>query len=184
MENLLLQRYAELSEQSQEAQRVASQSAIEGIKLYKLYKTRPAESLIDEFLRKLEQMDVERSDIMQPFAALSSIVENLFRHKGIRITDRINIGEAAGAINSGSLSAGEKQMLSFIAYNAFHSNSIIFIDEPELSLHVDWQRQLFPILIRQNPSNQFIIATHSPFIYAKYEEKEIMLSNNRGEYEK
>jgi predicted ATP-dependent endonuclease of OLD family len=73
------------------------------------------------------------------------------------------------------LSAGEKQMLSFICYNAFKRNSIAFIDEPELSLHVDWQRQLFPTLLNQNSDNQFIVATHSPFIYAKYPDKEICI---------
>lgn len=178
--SLLLQRYAELSERSQEAQRTASQSAVEEIKIYKRNKTVLAEFLIDEVLRKIERMDDERSAIMQPFAAINTIAKKLFRYKGIKITDRMNIGEAVGAIDSEALSAGEKQMLSFIAYNAFNSDSIIFIDEPKLSLHVDWQRQLFPILLNQGTSNQFIIATHSPFIYAKYEEKEIMLSSTRG----
>lgn len=87
------------------------------------------------------------------------------------------------------LSAGEKQMLSFICYNAFYNNTIFFIDEPELSLHVDWQRRLFLTLNQQNPSNQFIITTHSPFIYSKYPEKEVCVdikkdkgnSDNLGE---
>ena len=39
---------------------------------------------------------------------------------------------------------GEKQMLSFLCYNAFANQTCIFIDEPEISLHVDWQRILFP----------------------------------------
>ena len=56
-------------------------------------------------------------------------------------------------------------------------DSVIFIDEPELSLHADWQRQLFPILARQQSSNQFIVATHSPFIYSKYPDKEIELAD-------
>ena len=72
-------------------------------------------------------------------------------------------------------------MLSFICYNAFYINSVIFIDEPELSLHVDWQRQLFSILQNQRTSNQFIVATHSPFIYSKYPDKEILLSTDRGD---
>ena len=50
-----------------------------------------------------------------------------------------------------------------------------------LSLHVDWQRQLFSILQNQRTSNQFIVATHSPFIYSKYPDKEILLSTDRGD---
>ena len=51
------------------------------------------------------------------------------------------------------------------------------IDEPELSLHIDWQRALLPALLEQGTSNQLILATHSPFIYANYPEKEILLSS-------
>ena len=62
-------------------------------------------------------------------------------------------------------------------------NAIFIIDEPELSLHVDWQRQLFPTLLKQGTSNQFIVATHSPFIYSKYPDKELMLSSDKGNNE-
>jgi predicted ATPase len=97
------------------------------------------------------------------------------------LNSRISFGDAANAVTSEALSAGEKQMLSFICYNAFYRDSIIFIDEPELSLHVDWQRQLFPILQDQGTSNQFVVATHSPFIYSKYPDKEISLNIDRGD---
>ena len=59
--------------------------------------------------------------------------------------------------------------------------SVIFIDEPELSLHVDWQRLLFPKLLSQSTNNQFIVATHSPFIYSKYPDKELLLDADRGD---
>jgi predicted ATP-dependent endonuclease of OLD family len=72
-------------------------------------------------------------------------------------------------------------MLSFICYNAFNDDCIVLIEEPELSLHVDWQRQLFPTLMSQKTSNQFIVATHSPFIYSKYPDKEIIIDPDRGE---
>lgn len=80
------------------------------------------------------------------------------------------------------LSSGEKQILNLVAYNSFFDNTIFFIDEPEISLHADWQRILFRILMKQNPTNQFIISTHSPFIYSKYPDKEICIDpqSDRG----
>lgn len=83
------------------------------------------------------------------------------------------------------LSAGEKQILMFISYNALYDNAIFFIDEPEISLHADWQRILFRILMKQNPTNQFIITTQSPFIYSKYSKNEICIDPNldRGDFE-
>jgi predicted ATPase len=104
----------------------------------------------------------------------------VFQYKGIRLADPVTLGEAREAIASDVLSSGEKQMLNFLCYNAFTTNSSIFIDEPEISLHVDWQRILFPILIKQSTGNQFIVATHSPFIYSKYSDKELLLSSDRG----
>lgn len=71
-------------------------------------------------------------------------------------------------------------MLSFLCYNAFSEETVVFIDEPELSLHVDWQRLLFPTLLKQGQKNQFFVATHSPFIYSKYPDKEFMLDDYRG----
>lgn len=83
------------------------------------------------------------------------------------------------------LSAGEKQILTLISYNSFIDNTIFFIDEPEISLHADWQRILFRILMKQNPTNQFIITTQSPFIYSKYPKNEICVdpTSDRGDSE-
>ncbi|HFF5060844.1 TPA: AAA family ATPase, partial [Acinetobacter baumannii] len=79
-----------------------------------------------------------------------------------------------------NLSAGEKQILTFIAYNIFNNNTIFFIDEPELSLHVDWQSKIFSLLKEQNPTNQFIISTHSPFIYSLFPDKELVINDDKG----
>ncbi|KOR09775.1 hypothetical protein ABW55_16105, partial [Acinetobacter sp. C15] len=83
------------------------------------------------------------------------------------------------------LSAGEKQILTLISYNSFIDNTIFFIDEPEISLHADWQRILFRILMKQNPTNQFIITTQSPFIYSKYPKNEVCVdpTSDRGDCE-
>ena len=118
---------------------------------------------------------------LQPFMALGQLIVEVFHHKGIRIGPDLILGDAEGSISSDVLSAGEKQMLSFVAYNTFSMNHVIFIDEPEISLHVDWQRILFSILEAQGTNNQFIVATHSPFIYSKYTDKEIVLNSDRGE---
>jgi len=126
------------------------------------------------------QFEMRREKTFAPFGVLLNLVENMLSHKGVRLTDTLIAGDAAKAIDSTKLSAGEKQMLSFLCYNAFASQSKIFIDEPELSLHVDWQRQLVRTLVAQQQENQFFIATHSPFIYSQYADKELVISPDRG----
>ncbi|MCY3898767.1 MAG: AAA family ATPase [Caldilineaceae bacterium] len=149
-------------------------------------------------LKEIQQLADERDRLRRPFVALSELTQSILQYQAIRVsgrnalgkgTDGITLGEAFGetalgtveeAIASDKLSSGEKQMLSFLCYNAFSENTAIFIDEPELSLHVDWQRLLLPTLLEQGTGNQFFIATHSPFIYAKYPEKEIPLGDKGG----
>lgn len=126
------------------------------------------------------EFEARREKTFAPFGVLLKLVESMLSHKGVRLTDTLIAGDAAKAIDSTKLSAGEKQMLSFLCYNAFASQSKIFIDEPELSLHVDWQRQLVRTLVSQQQENQFFIATHSPFIYSQYADKEIVISPDRG----
>lgn len=150
-------------------------------------------------LNAIQKVNEEREQLSKPFSVLSELSRKILQYDAIRITGRvvrgettdgitlgegndgITVGEAKDAISSDKLSAGEKQMLSFLCYNAFSEKTTIFIDEPELSLHVDWQRRLFPTLLEQGQNNQFFVATHSPFIYTKYPDKEFLLDEGRGE---
>jgi AAA15 family ATPase/GTPase len=137
----------------------------------------------DSILREIENdiNDVEKSSAEKwlPFSTLEELIMSIFHKKGIGM-DGFVFGDIENAISSDKLSAGEKQMLSFLCYNTFSKNRVIFIDEPELSLHPDWQRLLIPTLLKQGNNNQFFIATHSPFIYTKYPDKEILLSEDKG----
>ncbi len=182
--NLLVRHHSDLSDAYNDIQQKTSQKIIGTIKDFKQgaddADLTNATNLLDEIRQRVESMENQRERMMLPFETVKSVVEQLFQHTGIKIGTRLSFGDAATAVNSDALSAGEKQMLSFICYNTFYNNSIIFIDEPELSLHVDWQRQLFSILQKQQTSNQFIIATHSPFIYSKYPDKELTIDSDRG----
>ncbi len=187
--DLLQKRFTDMSEQAHILQADVSKSVIEKIKRYRrgqggeeiTYEEESAELVLNTIQTIIEEMELTRTDILAPFGAITNLVQKILGHQNIRVGSRISFGDVAQAINSDALSAGEKQMLSFLCYNAFYSQSIIFIDEPELSLHVDWQRELFKVLESQETSNQFLVATHSPFIYAKYPENEIRMSSDRGD---
>lgn len=181
--SLLLRRYAAFSEEINGFQANVSKNVIEKIRQYEKTQSvrQNADALLSETRAEIEKIEEFRSETMKPLDAIRALVEKLFQHSGISFGKRLSFGDAAEAVASDALSAGEKQMLSFICYNAFHKNTVVFIDEPELSLHVDWQRQLYPILQSQDSGNQFIFATHSPFIYGKYPDKEVSVSSDRGE---
>ena len=184
--SLLLSRYAEFSEKSNSLQADVSKEIIAEINQFDTSKSsktdsKDAELLLEEIRERIVSMEDSKKKVFASLVAVENIADKLFSHAGIEFSNRFSFGDAANAINSNQLSAGEKQMLSFICYNAFFKDAIFFIDEPELSLHVDWQRQLFSILRSQQTSNQFIIATHSPFIYTKFPDKEVLIDKLRGD---
>ena len=175
---LLTEKYAGVSSKTNELHAKLSEEITQ-----KISKTNPLENatpVLKDIQKRVEQVTKERESLLKPFSVLGERIRDIFQYEGIRVTKEITLGEAKEAIESDKLSAGEKQMLSFLCYNTFNDNAAIFIDEPELSLHVDWQRRLLPTLLEQETGNQFFIATHSPFIYAKYPDKEILLGEDRG----
>lgn len=180
---LLLKRYAAISEEINNFQANVSRHVIDKIRRYENTQGQglSADALLSETRSEIEKIELFRQHAMSPLDAIRALAERLFHHSGISFGKRLSFGDAAAAISSEALSAGEKQMLSFICYNAFQRDSVIFIDEPELSLHVDWQRQIYSILEGQESGNQFIFATHSPFIYSKYPDKEVAVDQDRGE---
>ena len=136
--------------------------------------------VLDDIQDLYEKFDRERNELLRPISVLTERTLEILQYKSFDISSQIIFGEAGEAFTSDKLSSGEKQILSFLCYNAFSENTPIFIDEPELSLHVDWQRILLPTLLEQGTDNQFFIATHSPFFYAKYPDKEIPLGDKGG----
>lgn len=155
----------------------------------------------------LHSLNSENAQLNEPIYKLRSALRDFIPHYNIEFDQKVyfsKIDESESKINDldsledgdyeleesssqdknsltiSCLSAGEKQLLTFVAYNIFYSNTIFFIDEPELSLHVDWQSKIFSLLKEQNPSNQFIISTHSPFIYGIFPDKEIVINSDKG----
>lgn len=71
-----------------------------------------------------------------------------------------------GVIPFDSLSSGEKQMISLFAeLYLYEKDKIILIDEPELSLSLDWQRRILMDVIKAPTCKQIVAITHSPFIF-------------------
>lgn len=66
-------------------------------------------------------------------------------------------------------SKGEKNLLSLLLMVFIYkdSNTVFLMDEPDLSLHVNWQKKLVEVLLEIAPKSQFILSTHSPALIPK-----------------
>ncbi|MFC1082295.1 AAA family ATPase [Pasteurella multocida] len=71
------------------------------------------------------------------------------------------------------LSSGEKQLLILLIETLLQRESecIFLADEPEISLHIKWQRNIIKSIISLNPKAQIIVATHSPEIAGMHKDK-------------
>ncbi len=97
------------------------------------------------------------------------IIDSLFKDTDKRINrekNEIVFLSGNDEITAYQLSSGEKQVLVILLTTLIQDNkpSIIFMDEPEISLHFDWQKKLIQYIREINPNSQIILATHSPAI--------------------
>ncbi|OCQ51514.1 hypothetical protein Ppb6_03244 [Photorhabdus australis subsp. thailandensis] len=68
------------------------------------------------------------------------------------------------------MSSGERQLLTMLyAVTRMSRNSSVLIDEPEISLHIDWQEDLLKKMMKQLGNRQIIVCTHSPAIAADFD---------------
>ena len=97
-------------------------------------------------------------------------IDALFRHTQKKIDRTKNevsfIQRGEKEISPYQLSSGEKQMLIILltALVQDEKHFIMIMDEPEISLHPDWQENLIDNIRKLNANVQIIIATHSPSI--------------------
>lgn len=109
----------------------------------------------------------EFKKIKYPQTRFLEIIDNLFSETGKVINkDKNQIEFLLGdkEITPFQLSSGEKQLLIILLTVLVQDNkpSILFMDEPEISLHIEWQKKIIQYIRELNPNVQVIIATHSP----------------------
>ncbi|WP_261465118.1 AAA family ATPase [Serratia marcescens] len=129
----------------------------------------------DRFLNivsDVEKMQGEKSQILKIFTDYEHEINTyLSPNKKFHITEdgRFRVFSGTRQINLADLSSGEKHIITILGRAALSTNigSIFVADEPELSLHLDWQRKILPSIQKLSPLSQVIVATHSPAISAK-----------------
>lgn len=71
------------------------------------------------------------------------------------------------------LSMGEKQilLLMLMVGNTKQEPCIFFMDEPDLSMHIDWKEILVKELHELNPNMQIILSTHAPSVITGWHDR-------------
>lgn len=108
-------------------------------------------------------------ELSEPKKLFQDMVDDLFSATGktiIRTANEIKFSQMGEVLQPYQLSAGEKQMLAILLTVLVEDNlsHVLFMDEPEISLHFEWQKQLISLVLQLNPNIQIIMTTHSPAV--------------------
>ena len=106
-----------------------------------------------------------------------------FRHKSVRVDREVGLvvaGHDGEALPLDSLSSGEQHelILHFDLLFRVPNNTVVLLDEPELSLHIEWQSKFLADLIAIIKLSHFdaLVATHSPYIVGTRDDLMVELS--------
>lgn len=124
--------------------------------------------------RMIELLQSDEAEAREKAASLShskrrfqEMIDSLFADTKKNIDRRSNeiiFLQAGERLSPYQLSSGEKQILVILltALVQDHEPCALLMDEPEVSLHVEWQQKLIAMIRELNPHAQIILTTHSP----------------------
>ena len=107
------------------------------------------------------------AEVSYPKRRFQDLADELFSETGkkiIRSKNEIVFEQDGEELLPYKLSSGEKQMLVILLTVLVQDKQpcILLMDEPEISLHIEWQQRVIEIIREMNPYAQIILTTHSP----------------------
>lgn len=125
----------------------------------------------NKIIEALQSGDADAAEQAQQLAhdktRFQDIIDELFADtckKIVRTKNEIRFEQYGEIITPYQLSSGEKQMLAILLTVLVEDKKpyVLFMDEPEVSLHIEWQEKLLSLIQEINPNAQIILTTHSP----------------------
>ena len=147
-------------------------------------------ALLDLYLKDAKEKFAPFEDLLDRIELLQEILNERLHSKCVEVTaaDGLSVRRHDGVyIALDSLSTGEQHEI-ILMYDLLLNVEIgatVFIDEPEISLHVAWQLRFIPdvLKIAKLVGFRFIVATHSPQIINGMWDNAVGLGSESGEFE-
>lgn len=128
-------------------------------------------------------LEEHKKQIFQPIHQYLELLNDFHETKKFTIkttkAQGLVVHKGEMSIPLAQLSSGEKQLIILLTEALLQKckETLFIADEPELSLHIEWQRKVISSITKLNPNAQIIIATHSPEIVGKFKDKAINMEN-------
>ena len=132
------------------------------IDLRNKYFTQAMEDSIDDS----EEAEKKRKEYVAIYKKTYKVLEHFLKEYNKPFNSTFEFSKTGEKFGYDHLSMGEKQMLLLILMvgNNNQEPCIFFMDEPDLSMHIDWKEQLVTQLHEMNPNMQIILSTHAPSV--------------------
>ncbi len=131
------------------------------------YQVNIGNRIIELLTSGVSEDQLKATEVSRPKTRFQDLIDDLFQETGkkiIRKSNEIQFEQDGDILTPYQLSSGEKQMLVILLTVLVQDNQhcTLFMDEPEISLHVEWQQRLISLIRCLNPNVQIILTTHSP----------------------
>ncbi|KAA8816490.1 ATP-binding protein [Bifidobacterium callitrichos] len=128
-------------------------------------------------IKQINAMDVT----YQSISSFVNSINQLFSRKMINYSTKRGFsiaGSKMAPLKASDLSSGERQLLLILVTSLLASRRerFVIIDEPELSLGLEWQRRLIDVLrgCTRGSGTQFLLASHSLSIITRINETDLV----------
>ena len=124
----------------------------------------------NRIIAELQEGNAEAAQhLSQKKKRFQDMIDELFADTGkhiIRTENEIRFTQIGEVLLPYQLSSGEKQLLIILLTVLVEDDQpyVLFMDEPEVSLHIEWQKRLIDLVLELNPNVQVIMTTHSPAV--------------------
>lgn len=134
-------------------------------------KDHPNEEFLKFYLNKLVKIYDSQRAIDEKLSKFVKVCTKYLAGKKV-VYDEVNLSVCVFDVNGDEidfddLSSGEKQIVSIFSkvYLDVMTSCIFIIDEPELSLSIEWQKEFLIDIYNSGKVGLLIATTHSPFIF-------------------
>lgn len=133
------------------------------------YQVNIGNRMIELLAGKNEEDHIKAAAISKPKQIFQDSIDELFSYTNKKIARKRNdiaFYQNDELLLPFKLSSGEKQMLLILLTALVEDNQhcVLFMDEPEASLHIEWQQKLIGKIRELNSNAQIILTTHSPAV--------------------
>lgn len=144
-------------------------ATVQGARKYLDYQVNIGNRIISVLQSGRSDAAAEAQAISEPKKKFQDMLDDLFADTGKtvdRTENEIRFSQIGETLYPYQLSSGEKQMLAILLTVLIEDGRpyVLFMDEPEVSLHVEWQKRLIDLILELNENVQIILATHSPAV--------------------